>query len=285
MSQSSILPISVVIPLFNKERHIERCIRSIFTQTVRPREIVVVNDCSTDASDLVVANMQSSTPIPITLIENAMNKGAGASRNIGVRASTSDWVGFLDADDFWQPTFCEALWRRIAEDKADFGSSGSIVRNSRSQPVSDLVQILSKANARDINAKFWKVAMSDFPINSSSVIVKRCLLDGAGGFPEDVRSYEDATLWARLWLHGKFTVENEPLSIYDRVPNGITDGRKQDRDVGLFAWRLSKVAAKGLALRRPGSVWALIFLLRFLAIWPVSAARTRIMQKPNIGAF
>lgn len=278
------LPISVVIPVFNKEGEVERCIRSVLAQSARPAEIVVVNDQSTDRSEQVVVRIQSDSAIPIKLVSNERNLGAGGSRNVGVRAAAGDWVAFLDADDFWHPKFCELLWHRVNIDDAQFASSGRVVRNSRHWPVQEKIQILSESEARDINYSFWKVAMRELPINSSSILVSRKLLDSAGGFPEDVRSYEDVTLWARLWLQGKFTVENIPLSTYDRVPKGITSHRKRDRDVGLFAFRFFMVVTSAIASRRPGSFWAAVFLLRFLAVWPLSSLRTLLLRSTIKGA-
>jgi len=91
---------SVVIPAFNSERTIGRAIKSVLGQTLAASEILMVDDGSIDKT-ADIARLQSHGKA--TIIRHAVQSGAGAARNTGVAHSKSDWIAFLDADDWWEP--------------------------------------------------------------------------------------------------------------------------------------------------------------------------------------
>src|SRR5437868_12130431 len=95
--------ISVVIPLYNKERFIARALQSVFAQTFRDLEVIVIDDGSTDRSLEVVARFSD----PRLRVIRQANAGPGAARNRGARESTSEFIAFLDADDELLPEFLE----------------------------------------------------------------------------------------------------------------------------------------------------------------------------------
>jgi glycosyltransferase involved in cell wall biosynthesis len=97
---------SVVIPLYNKENFIEKTILSVLSQTYLDFEVLVVNDCSTDASDKIVQRFNDRR---IRIIQHRINKGLSASRNTGIKSAKANYVAFLDADDLWKPTFLEKI--------------------------------------------------------------------------------------------------------------------------------------------------------------------------------
>jgi len=97
---------SVIIPLYNKENFIEKTLNSVLNQTFTDFEILIVNDSSTDAS-LQKASMVLDKRIRI--IEHIKNRGLSASRNTGIKNAYANYIAFLDADDFWKPTYLEKI--------------------------------------------------------------------------------------------------------------------------------------------------------------------------------
>ena len=93
--------ISVVIPLYNKEKKIEYTLKSVFTQTFQNFEIVIVDDGSTDNS---VEEVEKFTDSRIRLIHQT-NAGVSAARNRGIEAASGELIAFLDADDVWMPEY------------------------------------------------------------------------------------------------------------------------------------------------------------------------------------
>jgi glycosyltransferase involved in cell wall biosynthesis len=109
--------ISVVIPMFNSEKYIASAIESVQVQTVRPKEIIVVNDGSTDNSQSIVETLMLSDST-ISLI-TCQNSGLSVARNMGIDVSTSDYVIFLDSDDLLEPRCVEFCTDAIAKTGAD----------------------------------------------------------------------------------------------------------------------------------------------------------------------
>lgn len=96
------LDISVVIPCFNADNTIRRCLDSVLNQTALPREIILVDDGSDVSVEQKIVNLHFDTPVPIRVIRQC-NMGAPAARNTGVQASRCRYIAFLDADDVWFP--------------------------------------------------------------------------------------------------------------------------------------------------------------------------------------
>lgn len=92
--------VSVVIPTYNRENTIVRAIQSVLNQTYKKLEILVVDDGSTDNTEKIVQNIKDDR---IKYIRLPHNKGGGAARNIGIRASLGKYIAFLDSDDEWLP--------------------------------------------------------------------------------------------------------------------------------------------------------------------------------------
>ena len=102
--------ISCIVPVYNGERYLSEALQSIFAQSYRPLEVIVVDDGSTDNTPQVVARFKNC----IRYLEQS-NKGPSATRNLGVSAARGDFVAFLDPDDLWHP---EKLARQMARFEA-----------------------------------------------------------------------------------------------------------------------------------------------------------------------
>ncbi len=112
MAFGDIAPISVVIPAYNAERYVAEAIASVQAQTLRPSEIIVVDDGSTDATANAVGQIDS-----VTLVSKA-NGGPGSARNFGVRHASQPFLAFLDADDLWTPRKLELQFAALLSGRA-----------------------------------------------------------------------------------------------------------------------------------------------------------------------
>ncbi len=96
--------VSIIMPSWNTERFIAESIRCVINQTYQKWELIIVDDCSTDKTDEVVASFQDSR---IRYLKNEKNCGAALSRNRAMREARGEWIAFLDSDDLWAPTKLE----------------------------------------------------------------------------------------------------------------------------------------------------------------------------------
>ncbi len=104
------LPISVVIPCFRCTHTIDAALQSVLTQTAKPSEIWLIDDCSDDDSLQHLRALERQHPDLVKVISLAANSGPGPARNAGWDAASQPWIAFLDADDVWHPEKLATQW-------------------------------------------------------------------------------------------------------------------------------------------------------------------------------
>lgn len=104
--QDNVIKVSIIIPIYNCERYLEKCLESILHQTCEEIEIICINDCSVDCS-LQILETLAKQDDRIKIINNQTNKGAGFCRNIGIKNARGMYVAFVDADDYCELTMLE----------------------------------------------------------------------------------------------------------------------------------------------------------------------------------
>jgi len=170
--------VSVVIPAYNAAKDIAGAIESCLAQKLRPSEILVVDDGSSDDTPAVVA----SFPPPVRLLRKP-NGGPASARNLGISQAQGNWVALLDADDKWHP---EKLERQLELDTAPEIGLIHGISNVSKPHVPD--EILFEA--------LWENNL----IVNSSVLIRKSAFETLGRFNEEKRliSVEDYNLWLRL---------------------------------------------------------------------------------------
>ena len=122
--------VSIIVALYNKDKYIKKCIKSLLNQTLKDIEIIVVNDCSTDKSLDIVKSFDDKR---IKVINNKKNKGIGITRNIGVSKATGEYIGFVDADDYVEKDMYEKYYNYAKEHNLDLLTSDyfKIINNEK----------------------------------------------------------------------------------------------------------------------------------------------------------
>ncbi len=114
--------ISVIVPVYNVELYLRKCIDSILAQTYRDLEILVVDDGSTDGSGAICDEYAGKDDR--IKVFHTENRGLSAARNLGLDNTTGDWIGFIDSDDWIEPDMYEVLLRKAEETRADIIECG-----------------------------------------------------------------------------------------------------------------------------------------------------------------
>ena len=207
---------SVIIPLYNKEQYIERCLDSVLAQSFQCCEIIVVDDGSTDQSLTLVRTYDDSRIKIIT--QN--NQGAGAARNTGILNASRPWVAFLDADDSWTTDHLEELSLLVKSfENVGIVATKSIEINTDLLPD---IKVENKQWKRQCVDYFKCAAKISGLIHSSAVAVRRTVFDKVGLF-NNFEQGEDTELWSRICLSYPFAASDKPTSIYFRGTGGIME--------------------------------------------------------------
>lgn len=112
--------ISIIIPVYNVERYLNKCLDSIINQTYKNLEIVLVDDGSTDRSGLICDDYAAKDNRVIVLHKE--NSGVSEARNIGLKHSTGEFIGFVDGDDYVDRQMYELLLERLESDNSDMAA-------------------------------------------------------------------------------------------------------------------------------------------------------------------
>lgn len=109
--------ISVIVPIYNAQKYLERCVQSLLNQTYSNLEILLIDDGSTDTSlDLCRKLEQADSRVKVF---SQSNKGIGDVRNQGLLLATGEYIGFVDSDDWVEPDMYDSLWKLMQLEKAD----------------------------------------------------------------------------------------------------------------------------------------------------------------------
>ena len=114
--------VSIIVPVYNAEKYLERCINSLKNQTLRDIEIILVDDSSTDSS-LELCNKMAMEDSRIKVIHK-VNEGAGKARNAALQVATGEYIGFADSDDFVECRMFETLYEKAEKYNSDLVMSG-----------------------------------------------------------------------------------------------------------------------------------------------------------------
>jgi len=189
--------IAVIIPFYNGSKYIERAIISVFKQTVKASELIVVDDGSKKDEHEFISALASKYDFKLIHKENG---GQGSARNRGVAESKSKYICFLDQDDFYLPTHNETLIDGITDDPllgfvyADLheaDGNGDIIRLA-----------MVKDHADHPKTDIFTMIKQDMFILPSASLILREAFDDVAGFDEQFTGYEDDDLFLRLVRKG-----------------------------------------------------------------------------------
>ena len=215
--------ISVVIPLYNKVRHIRRALDSVLAQIHQDFEVVVVNDGSTDGSDDVVRRYTDSR-IRLIHREHVNSEGGHAARNLGVAESRADLIAFLDADDEWLPDHLATIVR-LTERYPECGAYGT------AYDVVDRQHRRRHLAFSGVPPPPWEGVIPNYfyyrlmPICSSSVAVPRRVFGSVGLFPEGVGRSGDSYMWWRIALRYRMSASTRVGAVYHHDADNRAEAR------------------------------------------------------------
>lgn len=226
------IQISVVIPLYNKQDYILRCIKSVLSQHYDHFEVIIVDDGSTDRS---MSRLVDCTDPRVRYIYQK-NSGEGAARNRGIAAAKYGWVAFLDADDSWEQGFLTAIVEMIElHPQSQLCATGYFIDDGTQQRVGNK---FSASKSHLVNNYFGLAYQNQLPFCASSVAITQSALASGGGFPEVEELGADQGMWCQLLTNQVFAFNPTPLATYHQNASGRVCQQQVPRSELPFSSRL-----------------------------------------------
>lgn len=185
---------TVIIPLFNKEKFIEATLKSVLNQSFTDFEILIVNDGSTDSS---VAIIKSFTDPRICYFSKE-NAGVSSARNYGIEKAKADHISFIDADDYWYPSFLQEMFENIKKhpEQKVFSAAIEIATANKVFPAQ---YSISKTNDSEI-VNYFSASSKETIICTSCAVFDKNVFKEIGDFDIQIKSGQDTDLWIRIGL-------------------------------------------------------------------------------------
>ena len=254
---------SVIIPLYNKAPYVRKTVESVLGQTMGNYELIIIDNGSSDSSSEIVAGF---TDPRIRMVRLEENVGVSNARNKGVALSTAPYITFLDADDWWEPTFLEEMAALIERhpDAGIYGTGYYIVKNGKKR----VAPIGVEEGFAEGEINYCRVYAKTLcmPLTSITVAMPRVVFDESGGFKPHLKLGEDFDLWVRIAMKHKVVFLNKPLSNYNQDVDVTYRGTHHLRDPKEhMLWNLSYLESEEKA--NP-DYKQLIDNLRTYSLWP-----------------
>lgn len=204
--------VSIIIPIYNVEKYLKRCLVSCVNQTLEEIEIILVNDASPDNCHLIMEEYKEKYPEKVVCLYQDKNMRQGAARNRGVKIAKGQFVTFVDSDDWIQPNMCEVLYKKAIQDDSDIvfcdvlreTKTGYRVTNRFDETLTGVVD----------TEKIRELVLQLYVGPCAHLIKKEIILDNELFFPEEVIC-EDTAI-TRMWdiYAKKITKVSEALYTY-----------------------------------------------------------------------
>ena len=230
---------SVIIPLYNKAPYIRKALETVCAQTYRDYEVIVINDGSTDNSAIIAEDYLNGVEGISYQILSQQNAGVSAARNNGVAQAIGDYIAFLDADDWWEPTYLE----RMAQLIEDYPEAGLYACNYvYYKPGKTHVALNIPTGYINYPKAYYESGA--MPVTSITAIMPRAIFVEMGGFPLGIKLGEDFLLWAKTAMHYPLAFCEEPLAYYNNdVPVNLRATRNLHHPNSHMLFRMDSIAS------------------------------------------
>ncbi|WP_366182791.1 glycosyltransferase family 2 protein [Flavobacterium ovatum] len=185
---------SIIIPLYNKENFIENTLKSVLDQRFTDFEVIIVNDGSTDSSEEKVLKFSDSR-IQYYYKEN---EGVSSARNYGIGKSKSNYITFIDADDYWYEAFLQEIFKNINRYPELKVFSAAIEIETSKKVIPSSYSIVKTGDYEIVN--YFTASLKESVICTSCAVFHKSVFEETGNFDINIKSGEDIDMWIRVGL-------------------------------------------------------------------------------------
>jgi glycosyltransferase involved in cell wall biosynthesis len=234
---------SVVIPVYNKEKHLSKTLKSVLQQSFTDFELIIVNDGATDSSQKIIEGFKD----PRIQYLKQENQGVSVARNTGIKTAKASFIALLDADDLWDPLYLEAIDSLIQDypNQHVFASACNI--QSSETAYKPTYSIANIAPNKTYVLPYFASSYINTILTSSSTVLHRDVFETIGSYNPELRSGEDTDLWIRLGLAYTVVFLNTPLATYRYEASSLSNSPKEVKNtLALDSYEKHIASHKGL---------------------------------------
>lgn len=278
------IKVSVIVPVYNVEKYIERCARSLFSQTLDELEYIFVNDCSTDSSIDILREVVNEYPDRkncVNIVAHDKNRGSSAARNTGLSIAHGKYIAYCDSDDWIEATMYECLYDLACRSKAD------IVYCDFYEDYGNKRVVHKTVDPQKNKLEFLRSYMNGWTVIWNLIANRDLYIKHGLVSPEGLAYREDAVLTIPLYFYAlKIEKADRPLYYYNKSNSGsilTTKGKNFSDDViasdlmiidfftevGLIA-SFEKELAWGMLRDKQDMILSPKDFKKFMAIYPQS---------------
>ncbi|MEY8376387.1 glycosyltransferase family 2 protein [Lachnospiraceae bacterium 56-18] len=223
--------VSIIVPIYNVDNYLNRCINSLINQEHKNIEILLVDDCSTDKSATIAKKYAEDYPQICYFVQREKNGGLSAARNSGIEVSTGEWIAFVDSDDWVTKDYISAMYEVAKNDNAD------IVMSSRYQYYPDTEKSIEVCPFSKLTTKSdykLKVALC-FPSATARLFRRSFFADKKIRFPEDIWRCEDiSTVVPIFTMTNKISMLQKPTYYYFQRNTSLSNQNHKEVDISFY---------------------------------------------------
>lgn len=198
--------VSVVIPTFNRIEFLERAILSVVNQSLPCREILVIDDGSTDNTQKLVMQLQQRQTVQIRY-HYQENSGPAAARNIGIMRACCETIAFLDSDDHWHKNKLQLQYQQLK------ANDGFLISHTKEKWLRRGRHLNQKQIHIPRHGNIFEHCLHLCAVGMSTVMVRKKLFSSAGYFDETLPCCEDYDMWLRVSRNHHFLLIDAPLTV------------------------------------------------------------------------
>lgn len=232
--------VSVIVPTYNRDHIIIDALKSIFNQTYRPLEIIVIDDGSTDNTKSVVQNWaqayRNENTLSVRYIHQT-NQGGNPARNHGIKEASGKFIAFLDSDDLWHANKLEKQMA-VMQSASDIGGVYCGLRHVFLE--SGVIQPPSPRKYPDGDL-LHKILIHDVTAPTSTYLIRAEAFEKVGSFDKDLLARQDWDMWIRLATQYKIGVVPEVLVDY-REHEGVRTASNPQKEINAYKAIMGKYA-------------------------------------------
>ena len=234
---------SVIIPVYNKENHIAHTLKSVLHQSFIDFEIIIVNDGSTDRSAEKFLEFKDAR----INYYYKKNGGVSSARNYGIEKSNSNYITFIDADDYWYPDFLEVIAEKILLFPNLKVFSVAIESEISKKVFPSVYSIKKTADCQIVN--YFEASFKQTIISSSSAVFEKSVFKKAGLFDINLKNGEDTDMWIRIGLYFQVLFIWKILARYVDVDQSLSNDYKTAIDCNDYL-RYAELEKTNAALKK-----------------------------------